>query len=379
MTVIDGHRQYAMDSRVECDRVGEQERDVLVSRRKVVVAMPFGGEEAERRRSILNFHRLKYIIENRCRVVPTSPSPAGTRVAYEVAVARTAMDSIPDIALDKIDKADILIALLSERNYTVTYELGFRRARKGMVILISNSKAELPVYEADVAFQSWKEATVLEEIDRIVAAEFPRLNDFNVAIPDALKEAIDAADGTLIDSLQLALQEAENKFVVPPPDPVQKLRSMLSTAIHRFYPNSVVEVRYSERGVIENLPTVVEFDEAFSSLYGYVSMMAAEKDQPLSLPVLLDRISTFSDTDNWPKFMQEQTRLTDVVIKGYSHARATVPMKFNDSHPDPRFAGKSFLPCMTAQVIDGINLDGPHKMYLLVTYIQVDDENGSAS
>ncbi len=38
------------------------------------------------------------------------------------------MDEIPAIALEKIYNADILIVLLSERNPTVTYELGYRRA-----------------------------------------------------------------------------------------------------------------------------------------------------------------------------------------------------------------------------------------------------------
>jgi nucleoside 2-deoxyribosyltransferase len=336
--------------------------------------MPFGGETLERRRAILYFNRLKYIIETKCRVVPNAPHPNNKRVNYEVDVARTAMDSIPDVALQKIERADVLVALLSERNFTVAYELGFRRARNGMVIIISNSKAELPIYEADVAFQSWKEDAVLQEIDRIVESEFPRLNDFEVDIPDSLQEAIDSEDGTLTESLQLALQEIENQFVPAAPDPVQKLRGVLSDAINRFYPSSVVEVRFARRGEFEtpdSPATVVEFDEAFSSLYGYGSLNTAEKDRPLSLSVLLDRLSKFSDPEPWQLFMQEQTLLTDRVIKGYALARATVPIRFNDSHPDGRFAGRSFLPCMAAQVIDG-NLDGPHKMYLLIAYIELD-------
>src|SRR6478609_4763916 len=98
------------------------------SRRKVVVAMPYGGSGAERRKAILNFARLKYIIENRCQVVPPVPSTTGTRVDYDVEVAKTAMDEIPKKALEQIRSADILIAGLYEPNQTVAYELGYRRA-----------------------------------------------------------------------------------------------------------------------------------------------------------------------------------------------------------------------------------------------------------
>src|SRR5882757_6752681 len=107
-----------------------------MSTRKVVVAMPYGGSGAERRKAILNFSRLKYIVENRCQVVPPVPSKTGTRVDYDVVLARTAMDRIPERALERIRSADILIALLSEQNQAVAYELGYRRARERTVILM---------------------------------------------------------------------------------------------------------------------------------------------------------------------------------------------------------------------------------------------------
>jgi hypothetical protein len=90
---------------------------------------------------------------------------------------------------------------------------------------------------------------------------------------------------------------------------------------------------------------------------------------------LLNRIKKFSDTDDWNKFLQEQVTLTETVIKDYGFARATVPIKFNSSHTHDQFKGKSFLPCMAAEVIDG-NVDGPHQMYLLIAYIEV--PNGTA-
>ena len=154
-----------------------------MSRRKVVAALPYGGSGAERRKAILNFSRLKYIVENKCQVVPTGTSTTGMRVAYDVEVARTIMDQIPENALKQIYNADILIALLSERNFTVSYELGYRRARERNVILMVDSKDDLPIYETAYGYQEWKQDEVLEEIDHIASKDFPPLADFQVDIP----------------------------------------------------------------------------------------------------------------------------------------------------------------------------------------------------
>jgi len=348
--------------------------------RNVVVAMPFGRPGAERRKAILNFRRLKYIIEEKCQVVPTGSHTTGMRLTYDVEVARAVTDQIPRNALSQIYNADILIALLSERNPTVTYELGYRRARENEtpVILMVDSKDDLPVYESAVAYQEWRQDKVLEEIDSIAGNDFPALDDFQVDIPGALKDVIDAKDDTLISNLQLALQEIESKFEAPSPDPVQKLRGMLSESITRFYPFSVVEVTFSRYGEFEdpNAPTrVVDFDEEFSRLYGYAGKTAAKGDRPLTLDRLLKRMEKFSDSEDWNEFLQEQLKLTETVVKNYGFARATVPLRINSSHPDDRFSCKSFLPCMAAEVIDG-DFNGPHRMYLLIAYIEI--SNGTA-
>ena len=170
-----------------------------MSKRNVVVAMPFGKPGAERRKAILNFRRLKYIIEEKCQVVPTAPHTTGMRVAYDVEVARTVMDQIPRNALRQIYNADILIALLSERNLTVAYELGYRRARERTVILMVDSKDDLPVYESAVAYQDWKQDDVLAQIDDIAGKDFPTLDGFQANIPGALKDVIDARDDVLIN------------------------------------------------------------------------------------------------------------------------------------------------------------------------------------
>jgi hypothetical protein len=352
-----------------------------MSKRNVVVAMPFGRPGVERRKAILNFRRLKYIIEEKCQVVPSPTTEM--RVAYDVDVARALTNEIPERALLHIYQADILIALLSERNFTVTYELGYRRGRdRTPVILMVDSQDDIPVYEAARAYQIWKQDEVQEEIDHIARKDFPSLVDFRVDIPPSLKEVIDARDDELINSLQLALQEIENDFVVSAPDPVQKLRGMLSDSIMRFYPFSVIEVSFSKNGEFED-PTaparVVDFDDEFSRLYGYAGKQAALNNRPLTLDRLLKRMSKFSDPDDWEEFLEEQLKLTETLIKNNEFARATVPLRINSSHPNDQFRGKSYLPCMAAEVIDRDDRDdgdGPHRMYLLIAYIEIN--NGTA-
>jgi len=216
---------------------------------------------------------------------------------------------------------------------------------------------------------------VVEEIARIADKDFPALVDFQGNIPPSLKEVIDARDDGLVNNLQLALQEIENEFVVYEPDPVQKLRGILSESIDRFYPFSVVEVAFSRDGEFADPDAparVVDFDEDFCRLYGYPGRRAAMGDSPLTLDRLLKRMAEYSDGDDWNAFLQDQNRLTDNVVKKGNFARATVPLKINNSHPDDGFKGKSYLPCMAAVVVDG-DQAGPHKMYLLVAYIKFDD------
>jgi nucleoside 2-deoxyribosyltransferase len=346
-----------------------------MTRRKVVVAMPYGEAGAEYRKAILNFSRLKYIIQEKCQVVPPGPGAAGMRVAYDVEIAKTATDQISRRALEKIRSADILIALLSERNQTVAYELGYyRRGRERTVILmVDEANDVLPVYEKSFAYQVWKQDEVLNEIDSIAGRNFPPLDDFDVVIPGGLKDVIDARDNGLITNLQLALQEIEQDFgSVWFPDAVEMLRGILIKRIDRFYPFSVVEVRFSKRGEFDDPPLkVVDFDDDFSRLYGYGGIDAARQDTPHTFERLLARIKKYSDPDDWEEFLQDQNTLVNAV-KDYTFARASVPIRFNSSHPYEQFRNKSFLPAMTAQVADDdSDRDGPHRNYLLIAYIEL--------
>jgi hypothetical protein len=350
---------------------GEEEG---MSARQVVVVMPFGGRDRiERRRAILNFKRLDYLVLNRCKVKYASAVGDAGYVAYDIEVCRTAMDEIPEQALRQIHKADILIALIAGPNPNVIYEVAYRRALHGKLILLVDSPDDLPLYLKTLAHLSWKQENVLKRIDRIANDDLPDLSAFAVAIPNDLKEAIDIHDGELQRGLEEALKDIESQFVPEPSAAVMHLREIVSDETSSFYPWSIVEVEFSRRGEYANplCPGIVqEFDDAFARLYGYSGMNTARADRPLTLQKLLKRIEGFSDAADWGTFMEEQISLTNTVVKEYGFARVTVPLRINERHPREEFKGTSYLPCLIAQVIDG-NVDGSHKMYLLVVYIEI--------
>jgi hypothetical protein len=349
-----------------------------MSARNVVVVMPFGGSDhVQRRRAILNFKRLEYLVRNRCKVRSAGSISETDCVVYGVEVAKTAMDEIPDRALRQIQNADILIALVNEPNPNVIYEVAYRRAKDRAVVLVVDSVNNLPLYLKSLAHHSWKQDDILNRIDKIASdpAGLPNLPDFAVGIPNDLKETIDIHDGELGRGLQEALQDIESKFEPEPIQAVHYLHGIVSAETSSFYPCSIVEVGFARRGEFLNpeQPAVVRnFDEGFSRLFGYVDKKAAEADRPLNLNKLLGRMEKFTAKKDWDDFIAEQVALTESVIRQYGFARVTVPLRINRMHPRSEYRTTSYLPCIISQVIDG-SLDGPHRMHLLVVYIELSD------
>lgn len=338
--------------------------------RSVVVVMPFGGkDEVERRRAILNFKRLEYLIRTKCQVEAAMPGGGSERISYAVEVARTAMDNIPERALHQIDTADVLIALVTEHNPNVIYEVAYRRARDRTVVLVVDSAEDLPLYVKSLAYQSWKQEAVLRRIDVIARDQERVLPDFSVGIPDDLKSVIDSQDGVLKEGLEEALAEVEKTFKPRVSEDLQYLLGIVSEKTVTLYPNSVVEVAFADRHTFDTsrAPAVVDFDNAFSQLYGYANKQAMENDRPLTLGKLVDRLKRFVDPKDLDEFVKEQGEHAEV-MREHEFARSKVPLRINDKHRWREYRGTSYLPCVVAQVFDG-DQDGPHTMYLLIVYI----------
>jgi hypothetical protein len=354
--------------------------------------MPWGGDNPkERRRSILNFKRLEYLVRNKCTVKSAGAVDASDSVVYGVEIVRARRDFIPDQVLKRIETADIVIALLAGLNTNVIYEVAFRqaldrvafgRALDRTIILLSDSPESLPVYLKSVVYHNWSQDQIMQWIDMIAddPKGEPDLPDFAVGIPNPFKDIVDRYDTGLAKDLQDTLQEIEESFEHEPIQAVSYLRGIVSDKTASFYPSSIVQLSFSRRGeFIDPLAPgkVLEFDEKFLQLYGYISR--SDVELPLTLGKLLGRIynpekpaECLSDTEEWTQFSEEQKLLTEQVIKNYGFARARVPIKFNEKHPYEGFRNKSYLPCLISRVIDG-KRDGLHDMYLLIVYIELPD------
>ncbi len=345
-----------------------------MTQRNIVVVMPFGGRDrTQRRRAILNFKRLEHLVRQQCKVKSVASSDPTSAVHFTVEVCKAAHDEIPERALRQICGADIVIALAIDTNPNVIYEVAYRRSVERKLILVVETPDNLPIYLRSWAYHQWREDHVVDRINRIASDDFPDLPDFDAEIPHDLRDAIDKYDVELQNGLQMALQEIESNIDATPSVTARRLASIVSDETSTFFPSSLIEVSFSRRGEFANplSPAVVrDFDEGFMRLYGYVGKTGAEADQPMTLGKLCQRIEKFTDSCAWDKFLAEQKMLTDIVIKQYGFARATVPLKINNSHPRQEYRGTCYLPCMVGQVIDG-NLDGPHKMYLLIVYIEL--------
>jgi hypothetical protein len=361
--------------------------------RSIAVVMPWGGDDSkERRRAILNFKRLEYLVRNKCKVKSAGAVDESDSVVYGVEIVRARRDFIPDQVLKRIEIADIVIALLSGLNTNVIYEVAFRRALDHVafkraldraILLLSDPPESLPIYMQSLVHHNWKQNEIQKRIDMIAddPQAQPELPDFTVGIPNELKEIIDRYDRDLATDLQDTLQEIEESFEHEPIEAISCLRGIVSDQTASFYPSSVVKFSFLQRGEFDpsSPAEVLEFDDKFIQLYGYAGRADAEGDRPLTLGKLLKRLydpdksdKRLLDIGNWSQFSTEQTTLANTIIKEYGFARASVPLHFNEKHPYEQFCKKSYLPCLVSRVIDG-RRDGPHDMYLLIVYIQLPD------
>ena len=131
-----------------------------VIKRQVVVVTGFGGaEHVSERRAILHVTRLKYLVEHMTEVLPQGRSP-DTILKYKVDVLKAPIGYIPDDALTAIDSADVLIALITEQNINVIYEIAIRNLLhdETIILLGPNAGTVLPIYLQSMAHIEYERA-----------------------------------------------------------------------------------------------------------------------------------------------------------------------------------------------------------------------------
>jgi hypothetical protein len=357
--------------------------------RKVLVITPFGEDRAERRNT-LELMRLKYIIEHKLRM-PNSESVGNIRIRYEVERYRTAIGQITIPAIQKIAQSDIVIAMITELNANVIYELAVRNMVKPQTIIIVRNRDFLPVYVKDFASILYDKAgdkgnaSIVKEMNDIASGD-ARL-DWNKLeqIPGSLKNLIDKDfDAYMVGELQAALEQVEYLPTELPFFIAEIVKDLdpgrLLTTWDTFVPYAVYRIRWRRKEVLgyrlEDLigdPVVISGNEDFRRLINQPDKLPqADSSNPLTLEMVIAMLCRYMEPQYAQNFIADQQRARAEIMLGASFGLARVPIVFRCDQPQhPTMHGKSFLPKLVAMRTVGETLH-PHLVYLLLAYIEAE-------
>lgn len=357
----------------------------MAVQRKVLVIMPFGGEDRSRsRRYLLDFLRIKYLIQSKTNVTTSN----GTPISYEVDRIYTPVGPIPPYALREIVTGDILLAFVPETNVNVLYELSVRSLLTDNWILVvdGDPKNLLPIYLQDYAYIKYDPGTgddVKKQIENLVQSQYPELS-FSTNIPDALKQAIDRHDQRMQQELEEALRGIEHGRVRRPEyilNAVKDFDPLRTLPGWRLYcPYSILRVKFKGRSSglsyqqndVDSETVVYGANEEFLRLFELGSDDLPDPDGPNALTAekLIHRLRELQvvNEDDLRRLEEDQRKVYLTLIIGNRLGDATVPLRFNERHSACKNEAYS-LSLIGKKVIG--NPDGPHITYTLVVYIRL--------
>lgn len=360
-------------------------------KRQVVVVTGFGGEEhLSERRAILHVTRLKYLIEHMIKVPPQG-GPSDHNLKYEVSVLKAPVGHIPDDALTAIDSADVLVALITEQNINVIYEIAIRNLLHDETVILLSPKAGkvLPIYLQSMARIDYEksdpppnEKTIFDVINALANSPDTKLGWRTLHIvPEELLPLIRKSDDRLVDELQAALQEMEDG---PPPRPVF-LRNLvknldpgrLLSSWTTYVPFSVLRINWKQRSE-ENAYTendMIGKPVVYSANFDYLRFFDIGGElpdpngtNPMTFKRLMDQVEPFVRADHMKAFVEDQARATQRIIFENGFASTKVPIHFNERHP--HYAHGVYLPQLIAKRIVGDTPHSPHVMFVFVAMIE---------
>jgi len=361
--------------------------------KNVAVMMSFGGsDKVKQRRSILEFLRIKENIEKHMNITGCGARP-DIQIRYKVNHAMTDVGDIREPALRAIYEADVLLALINEKNANVIYELAVRNLLKGTLVLLVDGDPEpedfLPIYLKTMGYIRYDSATkkeMREYLDKL--AKDPLLSlTFDAPIPSEMASVVEGKDEELRERLCDAFIKIETNPNAPPGgiSLVQELDPGRNLASWRaFYPYNCVRVRWNR---MENLPLrQYNWDDmdgkpvvytANTDFFDMINYGKSQKEynagenplDTMSIQELLSK-SDFIDASDLKEWGEDQTRLLEKIVLKNGFGRATVPLRFNEKHPHEQYRNKSLLPTLVAMRTVG-RPQRPHATYFLVVFVEV--------
>lgn len=358
---------------------------------EIVIITSFEGRDPKAmKRNILDCMRLKYIIEERIEI----PSLLlRCPIDFSVSVAYTEQGDVNEKAFNKIVNADVLIAVVSDANANVIYELATRSLIKPeLLILIKNAGREiLPMYLQSMGHMDFDEnidPSIQHEIDKIARNEDVNLSWSaldGAGLPELFNELKEEIDRGKDDTLARDLENNLKKMYEAPstwPSFMHELVLQIDPAglLHAwttYYPTSLVRVQWSRRSEnsyapsdLASEPVVIAGNPAFCQLYGIT--VIGDPNNPieaLTMKVSLSKLESLMTEEDFTAFCRDQQDVSQKILFDNDFSQTKVPIKFKE-HPVRQYIDGVFMPMLVGKKVVG-NQRSFHTTYLLVTYIDL--------
>ena len=107
------------------------------------------------------------------------PAVEESGIDYECTLSQPVVGNIIEDILDKLNKADLVIADLTDRNPSVFYQLGVRHALRNATILISQNREDLPFDFLPYAcfLYEWKTDEDRQKFSSYIRVAIHKIND----------------------------------------------------------------------------------------------------------------------------------------------------------------------------------------------------------
>jgi hypothetical protein len=118
------------------------------------------------------------------------------------------------------------------------------------------------------------------------------------------------------------------------------------------------------------MPHVVEMNDKCLQLYNLRRDEFEDENKSWTADKLVNRLSKYKlvEEGDMNKLLKDQERvIDDLLLKGFIHSEAWIPLKFTDNHPYVR--NECHLPVIVSSQTEG-DTSGRHETYLLVAYIK---------
>lgn len=363
-------------------------------RASITVLTSFGSNVPEREHLFqLDYHRIKHIIEDKITVMP--PGRA-VPIRYNVEICNIRAGGISERALEKITKANVVIAILGERNINVIFEIAIRLFYNPVAILFYRDNEgdtedglrrqffqHKPIYLDNFAIHALPPAD--DSLRRVASEVAGQFNWFTPGIPEKLATAIDVTDKDFITLLGQCLQEIENEAINVPRDMSELTERRRPEGFIKGWdvmlPTSVIQIKWKKRAerfryhptdmVDAEQPIVRDANDEFKNIFciNQNTQFPSHGPDKVTYKMLMDSIEPFISDDNLDAFNEDQARLSDSLIFGSTMTSAEVPLRMLDNHPNVNIRGKVYLPCLMAKHTVG-DTDKAHTTYFIISFVE---------